>query len=106
LKKIYREKLCLAKRVLPLFYLLIIFSLALSCASARLQTESNKNNLFLWKLEQGNAVLFLYGSIHMGTDTIYPLDERIYQAYAEADKLIVELNTLNQGKSDKIRGLP
>lgn len=42
---------------------------------------------------QGNAV-YLFGSIHIGIDSMYPLPDYVMNAYAESDTLAVEFDVL------------
>lgn len=93
------------KKNLFLACFVTVFFLILNCTSTQSQQETGKASLFLWKLEQGNAVLYFFGSIHMGTDIIYPLDDRIYNAYNESDKLVVELNINDQDNLIEIQQL-
>ena len=48
----------------------------------------------LWKVSGEEGVVYLLGSIHFGTKTMYPLDEAITRAYQSADALVVEINIL------------
>lgn len=49
-----------------------------------------------WKVEHnGNTVYFL-GSIHVGSSEVYPLNQRLKQAFNESDALIVEANLFDQ----------
>jgi|Cruoilmetagenom7_1024161.scaffolds.fasta_scaffold37504_2 uncharacterized protein YbaP (TraB family) len=54
----------------------------------------------IWKVEHNGVTSYLFGSIHMGDQSMYPLPEQVRQAYAESDVLVVEidLNNLNQLK--------
>lgn len=55
-------------------------------------------NPAIWKVEHNGVTSYLFGSIHMGDQSMYPLPEKVRQAYAESDVLAVEidLNNLNQ----------
>ena len=46
---------------------------------------------FLWSVEDGSgARLFLYGSIHLATQDIYPLPEVVQRAFDNSVQLVVE----------------
>lgn len=51
----------------------------------------------LWKIEHQGKVSYLFGSIHFGQSSWYPLSTPIERAYAAADALVVELDmTIHQ----------
>jgi len=47
---------------------------------------------FLWKIHSATNVVYLLGSIHMGTSDMYPLDRVIETAFNESQVLVVEAN--------------
>ncbi len=49
---------------------------------------------FLWLAEAGKGRIYLLGSIHFGTPTMYPLPTVMIEAFDAADSLVVEANTL------------
>lgn len=50
---------------------------------------------FLWEINSGENKVYLLGSIHMANYDIYPFDEKMLDAFAEADALGVEVNLLD-----------
>jgi uncharacterized protein YbaP (TraB family) len=90
----------MAKRPLGHHFFLFfffIFSLAAACAQERAgQTPA------LYKLETEKAVMYFFGSIHVGTADMFPLNEKIQKAFAESDNLVVEVNILNESASEMI----
>ncbi|MGH1374533.1 MAG: TraB/GumN family protein [Cellvibrionaceae bacterium] len=48
----------------------------------------------LWQVKdpQSHAKLYLFGSIHFGVESLYPLPEHVINAYSESDALAVELD--------------
>ncbi|MUK88838.1 hypothetical protein GMD78_10585 [Ornithinibacillus sp. L9] len=52
---------------------------------------------FLWKVENGDTIVYLQGTIHAGTEDFYPLNEKIEQAYAESNVVVpeIDLNNVN-----------
>jgi uncharacterized protein len=49
----------------------------------------------IWKVEKrdSGARLYLFGSLHYGSESFYPLPERVLTAYRESDVLAVELDS-------------
>ncbi|SDY06108.1 hypothetical protein SAMN05421736_101266 [Evansella caseinilytica] len=45
-----------------------------------------------YQVENGESTVYLFGSIHVGTEDLYPLHENIETAFAEADYLAVEID--------------
>ncbi len=50
---------------------------------------------FLWKLVSEKNTIYILGSIHLAKEELYPLDERIEEAFNECDVLVVEVNLNN-----------
>ncbi|WZY00689.1 TraB/GumN family protein [Bacillus sp. FSL W7-1360] len=46
----------------------------------------------LYKVEKGGNTVHLFGSIHVGSEDIYPLHENVERAFDEADHLAVEID--------------
>ena len=48
----------------------------------------------LWRVQdpQTKAKIYLFGSIHFGTENLYPLPSYVIEAYSESDALAVELD--------------
>lgn len=47
---------------------------------------------FLWKVEKDGALAYLLGSIHVGSELMYPLPESIKSAFSASDHLAVEVD--------------
>jgi len=63
--------------------------------STAIQETTTVDKAFIWKAvkdDNPNKVVFLLGSIHMGTKDSFPLNEVIEQAYQNSDKLVVEVD--------------
>ena len=58
----------------------------------------------LFKLESGKTVMYFFGSIHVGTADMYPLNEKVVEAFKRSDALVIELNQLeiNSGELMKV----
>jgi len=64
--------------------------------------EASENHYFLWKAASEKGVVYLLGSLHFGTQDMYPLPEGIMDAFSAADVLVVEANVQNQGSSGEV----
>lgn len=51
---------------------------------------------FAWEVEHNGNVVYFLGSIHIGNNELYPIDQRLKQAFNESDALIVEANLFDQ----------
>jgi len=49
---------------------------------------------FIWQATAGKGTLYLLGSIHFGTQEMYPLPSVITSSFAQSDALVVEANIL------------
>lgn len=70
-------------------------------SESQVVTDSDYNsdyNPAIWKVEHNGVTSYLFGSIHMGDQSMYPLPEKVRQAFSDSDVLAVEidLNNLNQ----------
>ncbi|MGF7058503.1 TraB/GumN family protein [Brassicibacter mesophilus] len=52
----------------------------------------------VWKVENDGNVVYLLGSIHIGSSDIYPIDRKLKGLFNSADALVVEANILNQAE--------
>ncbi|MDY0407740.1 TraB/GumN family protein [Virgibacillus soli] len=50
---------------------------------------------FLWKVTNGKTTVYLQGTMHAGVQDMYPLHEKIEEAYAEADVVVPEVDITN-----------
>src|SRR4051812_14368470 len=51
------------------------------------------DRLFFWKVTGASNTVYLLGSIHVGSETFYPLADEIENAFADSKVLVVEVNT-------------
>ncbi|QSA95733.1 TraB/GumN family protein [Methylococcus sp. EFPC2] len=51
---------------------------------------------FLWKTSSEKGTAYLFGSLHFGTQDMYPLPESVAKAFAASDVLVVEADPKNQ----------
>jgi uncharacterized protein YbaP (TraB family) len=47
---------------------------------------------FMWRVQSTTATAYLLGSVHMMKPEMYPLDQRIEQAFSRSDTLVVEVD--------------
>ncbi len=67
----------------------IVFLTLAFCASL-VQAAENKG--FLWKVSDHNSSVYLLGSVHFANADYYPMSHNIETAFAEADRLAVEID--------------
>jgi uncharacterized protein YbaP (TraB family) len=73
--------------VVAVFFLLFVSS---TLNAAPLSNNAKKS--FLWKIEHDQAIVYLFGSIHLANKHFYPLNQTIENAFASASKLVVEVD--------------
>jgi len=61
---------------------------------AKTPSESDERAYF-WKATSGKSVLFLLGSLHFGTQSLYPLPQMVNDAFNRSDVLVVEVDINN-----------
>lgn len=59
---------------------------------ASMPVRAAGERLLFWETKTPGAKVYLLGSMHLATADIYPLRDEIMQAFAEADRLVVELD--------------
>lgn len=100
LKGIMKKKLSV---IFPLFFLVISFIfISLGCATIEslfepildppgLADDEPSRGLF-FKVEGGENDLYLFGSVHMGSEDMYPLHDDIDEVFGQSDVLGMELD--------------
>jgi len=56
------------------------------------QAPAGSRKSFLWKVESGQGVLYVAGSVHALTPDAYPLSRAFERAFADADTLVEEID--------------
>lgn len=51
----------------------------------------NADNQLMWELKDGDTTVYLFGSMHMGTEDMYPLNDKITTAFDKSDYVMFEL---------------
>jgi uncharacterized protein len=81
------RKLCRGK-------VLVLLPLALGSASG---TWAGEGSTFLWEVSSPRGKAHLLGSLHLARQEIYPLGERILEAFQQSDLLAVEADVTSMG---------
>lgn len=74
----------LLARLLPV--LLVLFT------AAPASTHAARDRLLFWETKTPGATVYLLGSMHLAKADVYPLRDRIMEAFSNSDKLVVELD--------------
>lgn len=77
-------KVCINRIILVWCLLILLFTSSHVVAA--------KDKPFLWKVSAQEATVYLLGSLHAATIDMYPLPTPLYQAFDEANYLVVELD--------------
>lgn len=59
---------------------------------------------FLWRVQSETGTVFLLGSLHFARPEMYPVDQRILDAFNESDRLVVEVD-LNRVDQKRLQDL-
>jgi uncharacterized protein YbaP (TraB family) len=89
-----------ATRFLFIFSVFIVLSFSILAQESIAQGKKN----FLWRVQSKTNTVYVLGSIHYLKKEMYPLDEKIENAFNQSDILVVEAN-LNDIKKDEIQKL-
>ncbi|WP_411990924.1 TraB/GumN family protein [Agarivorans sp. DSG3-1] len=71
-------------------------SLLLIFSSSQIAAEPS-----LWLATKGHQQLYLFGSIHLGTEDFYPLPAPFTEAYQQSQRLAIETNVSNISSQDQ-----
>jgi len=77
--------------------LALLITLGLSCGANVATAQQLEVKPALWQVEHQGTVSYLFGSIHIGKKSWYPLPVAITDAFERSRSLVVELNTLTHG---------
>lgn len=66
-----------------------------------------QNNLgskgMFYKIENNGNTIYILGSIHIGDNSMYPIDEKVIDAFNSSNELYVEVNVTDQSKMKYIQ---
>jgi len=71
-------------------------SLAIFVRDALSQSQKS----FLWKVQSRTSTVYVLGSVHFAKKDIYPLNQKIEDAFDQSDSLVVEANVNDINKID------
>ena len=63
-------------------------------------TLSQSQKSFLWKIQSKTSTVYVLGSIHLAKKEVYPLHQKIEDAFVQCDALVVEANVNDIKKID------
>ncbi len=73
---------------------ILLLSLAalflLAPVTSAAQSDNGKGKSFLWRVQSGTGIVYLFGSVHMAKPDSYPLPRQVEEGFAAADILAVE----------------
>ena len=56
----------------------------------------------LWKVQGKGNTVYIFGSIHVGKPSFYPLSPEIEMAFSSSDHFVVEVNPWSQAFMDAV----
>ena len=83
-------------KLLVIFSVLILVSLVASSQDVFSQSQKN----FLWRVQSKTNTVYVLGSIHFLKKEVYPLNQKIENAFDQSDFLVVEANVNDITKID------
>lgn len=75
-------------KIARIFSVLAFVSLAIFVREALSQSQKS----FLWKVQSKAGTVYVLGSLHFAREDIYPLNQKIENAFDQSDSLVVEAN--------------
>ncbi len=85
------------KRIISLFLSFVLMLSFFGCGKGQTPTQPEKNpsSPILYQVTDGQGnIVYLLGSIHVGTEEMYPFPDYVLDAYESADALAVECDLL------------
>ena len=61
-------------------------------SSSFAKSSDTKTSHLLWQVEGTNATIYLFGTIHVGEQSMYPFPEKVTQALKASDNIVLEIN--------------
>lgn len=63
-------------------------------------SESASHPVFMWRTSSATSVVHLLGSIHVGSPDMYPLDDRIEEAFQQSETLVLEIDLDEEAQAE------
>jgi len=76
-------------KIRNIIFITLLYFAVISCSSI------NSGDTFLWRVDSENTHIYLLGSIHIGSNAMYPLDYRIMTAYDDSRSVAFEVDMVN-----------
>jgi len=84
------------RKLFAIVFAFILFGPFVSAQNALSQSQKN----FLWKVQSKTNTVYVLGSLHLSKKEIYPLNQKIENAFDQSDILVVEANVNDIKKVD------
>lgn len=68
-----------------------------------LQDENKASKGFFYEVKNNKNTIYMLGSIHLGKDWMYPIDEEIVTSLKASDKIFMEIDTTNKKEAEKMQ---
>ena len=85
-----------AARFLPVFLILFLIISSFYAGDAAAQSQKT----FMWKVRSKTAIVYMLGSVHFMKKEVYPLNNKIEDAFEKSNVLAVEANINDAAKLD------
>jgi hypothetical protein len=83
------------KKILCVFVVLLLFVSVVSCAKKNDEQQVENYAPLMWRVvSPSGQEMYMFGSIHVGNEGLYPLPAYVMEAFAWADYLAVEVDVL------------
>ena len=86
----------LTARFLPFFLILFLLDASLYAHNAAAQNQKT----FMWKVQSKTSTVYVLGSVHFMKKEVYPLNNKIEDAFEKSNILAVEANINDTAKLD------
>ncbi|MEK7742286.1 MAG: TraB/GumN family protein [Nitrospirota bacterium] len=83
-------------RFLPVFLILLLLNSFFYAGNAAAQDQKT----FMWKVQSKTAIVYVLGSVHFMKKEVYPLNNKIEDAFEKSNILAVEANINDAAKLD------
>jgi uncharacterized protein YbaP (TraB family) len=83
-------------KLFAIIFILILFGLSVFVQDILPQSQKS----FLWRVQSATSTVYVLGSLHLAKKEIYPLNQKIENAFGQSKILVVEANVNDMGKMD------
>lgn len=80
------------KSIYSLALVLLSFSVLCFGQSGNNQNCADPSSSLLWKIDGKQSTVYLFGTLHLGKASFYPLAKEVEQAFRQADHLVFEVD--------------